>query len=305
MAVVAVGTMLAGSLALAKNDNGKGREKEKENKGQHEMEVRKLGSTLELHIFDDGKVLLRGAKVTAVNPTSVNASFSWGSYTLNGVITTDGSTNIIRKYGGRGTLAEFSVGDILSVQGILVPGQSQPTILARIIKNWSVQKKNATLTGTVGSIDAVNSKFVLNTGNQGAQTVSVSSSTMIKRGDVAGTFADIAVNQKVAVKGLWDNNLNTIAADEVRISVEKPEEQKMTLQGAVKTAPASSTAPTSFVLTVGSTDYTVNVAADTATLNNAWIRTSLGNILVGHTVRVYGAVSSTTVDATVVRDVSL
>ena len=297
-----MGTMLVGSLALAKNDNGKGKEKEKEDKGQHEMEVRKLGSTLELHIFDDGKVLLRGAKVTAVNPTSVNASFSWGSYTLNGVITTDGSTNIIRRNGGQGTLAEFSVGDILSVQGILVPGQSQPTILARIIKNWSVQKKNATLTGTVGSIDAVNSRFVLNTGNQGAQTVSVSSSTMIKRGDVAGTFADIAVNQNVTVKGLWDGNANTIAASEVRISVA---EQNMTLQGTVKTAPASSTAPTSFLLTVGSTDYTVNVAADTAILNNAWIRTSLGNILVGHTVRVYGAVSSTTVDATVVRDVSL
>lgn len=224
------------SVASAENDDNKGRGNEiraivkdmvKDIKESVKVKVAKhkeVGSTLEVHIFDGGKVLVRGAQVTAINNGIITAQNSWASTTMNWTVNTNTDTNFIHRFGGNGSIADIAVGHIISFDGTIVSGTGL-TVQAKTIKDWSTQK---------------------------------------------------------------------------------PEPVRSTVQGTLKSI-ASSTVPTTFVLTVGSTDFTVNVSATTSILNNAWLATSLSNFQVGHTVRVYGAINtaSSTINATVVRNTSI
>lgn len=73
-----------------------------------------------------------------------------------------------------------------------------------------------------------------------------------------------------------------------------------TLQGTVKTVSTDS-----LVLTVRSADYTVTAASTTRIVNRVWRKIALSDIQVGDKVRVFGKVSSTTVSAQIIRDISL
>ncbi len=87
-------------------------------------------------------------------------------------------------------------------------------------------------------------------------------------------------------------------------SREKPAEEKHTFEGKLVSL-AANTAPTTAVLKVGDTSYTVNLAANTAILGKNWGGSTLGSFQTGDTVRVYGslhATSTTVIDALVVRD---
>ena len=68
--VVALGLMFSFAPAVHA-DNDKNEEHEKERK-----EIKATGSTLEVHISDNGKVLVRGAKVTSVSGSTINATTS-------------------------------------------------------------------------------------------------------------------------------------------------------------------------------------------------------------------------------------
>lgn len=138
------------SLALAHDDKGDRDKFEKAVK-----EVRSIGSTIEVHFNNDGKVIVRGAKVTSVSGSTINAAVAWGSYSLNWVVVTDATTKFIRKHGGASSVSEVSVGDFLSFQGHVDTTQSQATVKADIVKDWSlVEKANAKMNmeGTLKSI---------------------------------------------------------------------------------------------------------------------------------------------------------
>ena len=176
-------------------DEGRGDDRDQKS------EAHKNGSTLEVHIYDDGKVLVRGAKVTSVSGTTVNAVTTWGSVNMAWAINTDSKTKMIRRYGGQSMLSEISVGDFVSFKGNLVNTVASPvTVQAQILKDWSIQKKNATISGSVSSIDATAQSFVVAAGERGDVTVKVTSSTKIVKGDATMTFADIIVGAKVSAE---------------------------------------------------------------------------------------------------------
>lgn len=289
-----------------KNNKGKG----DENKSEHALEIRQLkeaneiGSTLEVHIQDNGKVLVRGAKVTAISGNTISAVTAWGSVILNWNINVDSNTELVRRFGGISSVSEISVGDFISFNGILLTTASSPfTVQAKVLKDWSIQKKYASFYGTVQSIANGTQSFVLATEEKGNLTVVVSSSTKIKKGDVSGIFADLAVGQKVTVQGLYNNLTNNLEADSVKIHLAGV--TRTTIEGTFKTA-ASGTPPTTMILNSHSVDYTVNISVDTSILNNLWLKIPLASIKVGDNVRVYGAVNTNnTIDATVIRDTSI
>ncbi len=124
--------------AYADDDNGKGKGNDDEFKLA--KEVKAIGSMLEVHVTDRGNVLVRGAKVTAISGNTISAATTWGSASMTWNIVTDSNTEFVRR-GGKSSISEISVGDLVSFQGMLQTGVASPlTVQAKIVKNWTVLK---------------------------------------------------------------------------------------------------------------------------------------------------------------------
>ncbi len=270
--------------------------------------ARAVGSTIELHINNNGKVLVRGIKVTGVSGSVISGTIAWGSYALPVSINGASVTKVARRFGGTATVDEVSAGDFISVEGSLDQTQSALTINATFIKDWSIQDKSATFSGTVSSVDAASNSFVLASRQRGNITVAVTASTTITKGNQAATFADITQGATIAgTSGTWDTVSNTLTASKVRIYVNEALLNKRVFEGTVQTV-GGTAAPATLTVQVGKTTYTVNVAANTTLITSKWNATTLGAMATGNTVRIYGSIdpsNTTTINALVVRDVSL
>ncbi len=264
-----------------------------------------VGSTLESHINNDGSVLLRGAKIASVGSSSLVVTQTWGSYVATWNVIVDPSTELLRRYDGASSLAEFTVGDYVAVKGSLDGVGATPSVRATIVRDYSIQKKNASFSGTVSSVDAAQSSFVLATQNRGNILVSVSSSTVIKEGGASAAFSAIQAGKRITLaSGLWNNLTNTMQASKVEIYQNKALLEKRTFEGTMKSL-AGSTTPTTLVLTVGTTDFTVNVSSGISIIGKNWLPLPLSSFVIGDKVRVYGAVqpaNMTVIDASIVRN---
>ncbi|MEK7514661.1 MAG: hypothetical protein AAB587_02455 [Patescibacteria group bacterium] len=130
-------------LAFARDGRGnddRDDERQSIHRDDDRQSVRKLGSTLEIQINDNGRVLVRGAKVTGISGTTINGSTAFGSTTVVWTVKTDDSTNFVNKGGKNFGLGDISVGDIMSFSGKLDLTASSLTVNAKQVKNWS---KNA------------------------------------------------------------------------------------------------------------------------------------------------------------------
>ena len=267
-----------------------------------------VGSTFEAHIGSDGSVLLRGAKVTAIATSSITVAQTWGSYVSTWVVNISTSTELLRRYDGKSSLSEFSVGDYVAIRGTLDTTAAAATVNAKIIRDYSIQKRNVDFSGTVSSIDARGQNFVLTTNGHGNQTIFVSFATVVKKGGATTTFGTIAVGDRIThAAGVWNYLNNTMQAVRVDIYQNTALLNKRTFEGMLKSASSTTTLPTTFVLTVGATDFTVNVPVGISVIGKNWLALPLSSYVIGDKVRVYGAVEPTNtsvIDASVVRDAS-
>ena len=169
-----------------------------------------------------------------------------------------------------------------------------------------MQKQNATVSGTVSSVAA--SSFVLHTANRGDITVTLAASSTIMRDGAAIGLSDMKVGDRISsASGLLDTTNSTFVASKVVVYVNKAMLDKRTFQGTLKSV-AGTTLPTTIVVTVGGQDYTVNVPSGISIVNKNWLAITVDKLVVGNTIRFYGAPhadSVTTVDATIVRDASI
>ena len=275
-----------------------------ENGEKQLKEARSVGSTLEIHVTDNGKVLVRGAKVTSVSGNTINASTTWGSAVFNWAVVTDSSTEWVRRFGGASAISEVSVGDFISFQGVLDTTIGSPiTVKARVVKDWSIQKKHASFYGLIKSVDASAKTFVLTSEDKGDISVKISDTTKITKGNTVGTFSDITVGSKVTASGLYNTESKVLEADSVKIHL--PTAIRTTLEGKIKSI-TGTTPPTTIIVTSKNKDYTVNVSVDTSILSALWLTSNLNSYHVGDGIRVYGTVNADlTVDATVIRNVSI
>ena len=160
---------------------------------------------------------------------------------MNWTITSDANTKLIRRYGGASAMNEITVGDYISFQGSLVTGTASPmTVLAKTIKNWSVQKKNATFEGTVSSVSG--STFVMSTKKDGNITVTTTGTTQFMKNSATATLADVTVNSKVVTTGLYNNLTHTLDASKVVVKIAEPE--AMTKEGTLVSIAGTTAAAT-------------------------------------------------------------
>lgn len=144
------------------------------------------------------------AKMTGSVTAVGTASITVNSTTVN----VNSLTKIIRRFGAASTLAEISVGDQVRVMGTWTD-TSKTAINARIIRDWSIQKRKGAFIGTIQTMTPTG--FTLQTLNRGVQTVTVSALTKyVNRKEQIINFSNLAAGHKIRVKGLWDSKLNTV-----------------------------------------------------------------------------------------------
>lgn len=117
------------------------------------------------------------------------------------------TTKLIRGFGGKSNLTEFSVGDKIMVFGKFTDS-SQTTINANTIRNLSIQKRRGAFFGKVTSHNTDN--FVMETLERGTQMVYFGTAKFVNRKEVNIFYSDVKVGDRVRVKGVWDKTLNKI-----------------------------------------------------------------------------------------------
>jgi hypothetical protein len=170
-----------------------------------------------------------------------------------------------------------------------------------------------------GTIASVGSGSLTVTSWGGAWTVNVGSSAKVLPVAVGNDLTQFKVGDFVGVQGTISQSSSwTIDATLVRDWTYRQtitQEQKQNVQSAHQTmkgetprnyvGTVSNISGTSFTLTVGSTTYTVNVAASAEVVNRNWITLPVANIQSGDNVRVWGINANNTITASIVRDVSI
>lgn len=149
-------------------------------------------------------VRLAQATVTTVSGTTITVSKDNKTYTVN--IT--GNTIFRRRFWGKSSLSEVSVGDFLNIYGRFTDS-AQTIIQAQLIRNVSIEKRFGAFFGNVTALGS--SRLTVRTLNRGDLTVSYTSDTKFvnQRGQVIKA-SDIKVGDKVRVHGMWARNLRTL-----------------------------------------------------------------------------------------------
>ncbi|MDO9028119.1 MAG: hypothetical protein Q7U68_04570 [Candidatus Roizmanbacteria bacterium] len=142
-------------------------------------------------------------KITIIRSNNFSLSGEDGTFQVN---ITD-KTKILRKFGGKSSLSEYSDGDEVVVFGKFTD-DTKLIIDAKTIRNNSIQKRRGAFFGTV--LTKGTDSFTIQTLKLSIQTVYFGSAKFVKRNEEAMTYADLKLGHRVRVKGVWDKTLNEI-----------------------------------------------------------------------------------------------
>jgi hypothetical protein len=124
-------------------------------------------------------------------------------------------TQLRRRFWGKSSLSEFSVGDEVNIIGRFTD-ETRSTIEAVLIRNLSIQKRWGVFFGEVLSKEG--NVLTIKTINRGEIKVYVGDSTkIINRREESISLNNIEVGHRVRVKGVWDRTLSEIRqTDEIK-----------------------------------------------------------------------------------------
>ena len=188
------------------------------------------GTGVEVNIGSNGNVLVRGAKVTSVSGATVNANTSLGSSVLNWIVKTDSETDFTAHKGGSNGIASIAVGDIVSFRGALDQSASGLTVQAKQVKDWSSVETKTKIEGIVSSINTTLNSFTIKRGDA-TTTVQTNGSTKFTEDGDSASFADIILNAKVKIAGLFSASSSVMTASTVEIDEDGDSNGKHSLRG--------------------------------------------------------------------------
>jgi hypothetical protein len=171
---------------------------------------RTQGSTLSAHPklqaavknIKNSKATVNG-QVTAVGSMTITVNNNGTSVQVD----ISSTTHFRRKFWGKSSLSEISVGDTVQVIGKWTSG-ADTEVTAVFIRDISIQKRFGVFFGTVQSLTS--GGFVVTTIHRNNETVTFGSAKIVDR--KGGTLAqsDVKVGDKIRVRGMWDSNAKTI-----------------------------------------------------------------------------------------------
>ena len=91
---------------------------------------------LEMHIANNGLILLRSARVEEIQGTTITVSTAWGSAQFKWIIRTNASyseshqfgTKFRDRDGNKSSLGDVSIGNSVTITGMLDPAAQEPTV---------------------------------------------------------------------------------------------------------------------------------------------------------------------------------
>ncbi|EKE15419.1 MAG: hypothetical protein ACD_12C00029G0003 [uncultured bacterium] len=200
---------LRGEIRNAVNEKIKESRKEASSTASNEVEAREIRNGLLGKIKNFVKKNLRFEArvkgiITVIGSNNFSLNGEDGTFQVN---ITD-KTQILRKFGGKSSLNEFSVGDEVMVFGKFTD-DTKLIIDAKTIKNNSIQKRFGAFFGKVTAKNSDN--FIMETLERGTQIVYFGAAKIVDRKETAISYIDIKVGDRVRVKGIWDKTLNKIS----------------------------------------------------------------------------------------------
>lgn len=152
------------------------------------------------------RAAISSGKLTGKTDTTLTVEKDGKSFT----VALDSKTQFRKRFWGKATLAQMSVGDTINVVGLWADDQ-HTTITAKLVRDISIQARFGVFFGEVKSL--LSNGWVMSTvsSKRADQTVTVDSSTKFtnRKGETI-TQSEITVGQRVRVKGLWNSDDNTV-----------------------------------------------------------------------------------------------
>ena len=106
------------------------------------------GEARQIVIGEDGKVTVRGAKVTSVSGSTIFAGVVFGSTSFNWTVVTNASTTVITSKHATSTVGQIAIGDIVSFAGNLNTALSAATVMATVLEDWTRIASSSAATST-------------------------------------------------------------------------------------------------------------------------------------------------------------
>lgn len=269
---------------------------------------RLVGSPLEVHIYDNGSVLVHGARIEQIAGNTIYTKVYWGPTFLRLMIRTSEKTQFTKKFGGEIKVTDMQVGDFITIEGDFFSGSVSLDVTARKIKDWSIQTESVEYQGDVVAMSTTTTGFILRTKKLGDIVVVPVSDAQIKLGSLlvkqdrikvgdkitsaigtldhnkkqlSATFVNVYQNMKLFAPRLFEGTLTSVAADKQSLVVSSQKDGK---------------------------SYTILIGSKTSIVNTAKAPVALRRYVVGDYIRIWGTLRETDyslVDAEVVRNIDL
>lgn len=260
-----------------------------------------------LTITKDGVFNGQGLTVFQKAGTTFFTRATWGQAFVRITILTNASTKVTKSHGEAATVADINEKDVLDVTGKLNFGGDVITINASEIRDDELQTASKELSGTIKSVSGTGDSFVITDKNYGVTTVRLAQGGQITKGARTIFIPDLSAGDKVlSAEGTYDYTSQTLTASYVNVYQDKSIFTSRNFQGTLKSI-SGTDLPTTVVVTVGGTDYTVYLDKNAEVMKKNRSSALLSRFVVGDTVRFYGAIRQTNfseVDAEVIRDLN-
>ncbi len=179
-----------------------------------------VGSSLS--IAPSGQIIVKGARVVSVYGSTIVAETGWGVAKLSFAVQTSGSTRFVPELSSAQALAAIRPGHTISFSGELSGSLARPTVLATVVKDTELVQESVAMNGTVKSVDAENSTFVL-AGASGDVTVHMPLSALMSRNGNHAEISDVEIGDSAKVQGALDSRSGVLTASRVSLVVGKNE----------------------------------------------------------------------------------
>jgi len=236
--------------------------------------------------------------------TNLFSRVTWGNVFLR-VTVLAASAKITKNNGGGAAVEDIQVGDILSVKGTLAPGADSLVINALEVRDLSLNVESKNVSGIIKTLNVSLNNFTLTDKKLGAITVVAPYN--IQKGARTISIGELAFGDKVlSASGTFDYSTKTFTASDMEVYQDKLVFKAQNFQGTLKSL-SGTALPTTAVITVGKTDYTVYLAASAKVMSKNKALTTLQRFTAGDTVRFYGAVRQANlqeIDTTLIRNLN-
>ena len=273
---------------------------------------RLYGSPLTLSIKDDGKLKLEGVRIEKVAGTNFFAKMQWGLSILRVTIRTDATTQVTKKMGQSVSLKDIKEGDYISLEGEFVSGTTSFDVLAKKIKNWSMQTEEMSFAGTVinatTTVASSSASFIVNVPKIGLVTYALPADLPISKGSITVNSSVLVAGTRITSSiGIYDHFTKIFRVTSLRIYQDMSQFEMKNWEGAVKTI-ISKEAPIRLTVTVKGKEYTVELNADAKVLSKNQKPALFSRFVEGDVVRFAGRVQesdTTLIKATLIRNLGL